>query len=97
MGRKKLTPEEKIARHKESVRKYYEKNKEKILARQKADYHANIEASRAYMRVWARSYKEKHREEIQARDRAYYQAHREEILAKRREERIKKKAQQASE
>lgn len=93
MGRKKLPPEEKKARHEESVRKYYEKNKDKILARQKEAYHANIELSRA----WQRSYRQANRERARAHGRAYYAAHREEILAKQREQRMKKKAQQASE
>jgi hypothetical protein len=98
MKGKKLTPEEKKARQRECNRKYYEKNREEYLAKQRADYHANLEASRAYMRTWARSYREKHREEIKAWDRAYYAAHREEILAKRREQRQAKiRAQQAGE
>jgi hypothetical protein len=82
MARKKLTPEEKKARHQECSRRYYENHREEIRAKQWDDYHANLEASRAYMRTWAKSYREKHREELNARE---------------RERRAAKKAQQASE
>ena len=66
MEGKTMTPEEKKARQREYNRKWYEKNREEYLAKQRADYHANLEASRAYYAA--------HREEILAKRREQRQA-----------------------
>lgn len=68
MPKEKLSEEEKRERHSEQMKKYYEKNKQKIRSQQKDYYEKNKEGTKG----------------LKERNRRYYLEHKDEILAKRR-------------
>jgi 5-methylcytosine-specific restriction endonuclease McrA len=81
---------------KETKKSYYQKNREKILARSKARQAEHREERAIYMREYAaknraklqpkqRAYREAHREKAAAYQRVYRQEHREELLEKDRQ------------
>jgi hypothetical protein len=69
---------------------YYEANKEKVLARQKARYAASSTTDKERMLAQCRAYRQANRDKDLARKRAYRQANREAIQARRRGPQIKR-------
>lgn len=80
MAKLKADPQ-RLAEHREKARMqsiaYYRKNRERILARHRADRETDPEGHRAYNRAYA----EQHREEINARHRRWRKARREALIA----------------
>jgi hypothetical protein len=60
----------------EYLRKYREKNRETLLAKQKAYY----ETHKDHVKEWGKQYRREHQKEIYERNRAYQQAHREKVI-----------------
>ena len=75
-----MTPEEKAERARKYRREYYKKNKEKILARQKAWQHAN----HGKMEEYRKAYYAAHAEESKARSWAWQQANPDRLYVIRR-------------
>lgn len=80
-----MTNKEKIEKYKEKRNQYYIDNKERILAKRKADREANIEDCRLYERMCYEKNKEKNREKMAEYQKKYQKKYQEQIKAKKKD------------
>ena len=83
-----LTPEEKRERQRAYYRRWYEKNRKKVIEKVGRSQRENREKHRAYMRAW----KAKNREKINAANKGYRAKYPEKFSAQERQARARQRA-----